>query len=235
MGLAFLAQAAASAVGSLLLLTGPLDGGLPAGWEIQAFPKIERRTAYAARQEAGRLIVRAEADRSASGLRLRRSVDPKAYPRLRWSWKVESLPKGEDPRKKEGDDYAARIYVVFEKPWDELSVLERTKARIVKRLYGERPPTAAVNYIWSGVLERGEALENAYTDRVRMIAVRGREDAPGRWLDEERDLAADYRALFGEEPPPVAGISLMTDTDNTNSAAAAEYADLAFLPPAPVP
>jgi hypothetical protein len=51
------------------------------------------------------------------------------------------------------------------------------------------------------------------------------------WRTEEVDVVADYRARFASEPPPVQGLALMTDSDNTCSRAAAEFADFAFLGP----
>jgi hypothetical protein len=44
------------------------------------------------------------------------------------------------------------------------------------------------------------------------------------------DLAADYRAAFGEEPPNPTQLAIQADTDNTHSASRAYIADLAFVP-----
>ena len=41
-------------------------------------------------------------------------------------------------------------------------------------------------------------------------------------------MLQDYRAAFGGDPPPVNGIAIMTDTDNTNGEAAAYYGDIVF-------
>ena len=62
-----------------------------------------------------------------------------------------------------------------------------------------------------------------------MLALRGREDTPGRWYSETRDVAADYRALFGRLPPPLIGVAFMTDTDDTGSLAQAFYGNIFFL------
>jgi hypothetical protein len=43
---------------------------------------------------------------------------------------------------------------------------------------------------------------------------------------EERNLYADYKRLFAVEPPRIAGIALMTDTDNTGESAVAYYGDI---------
>ena len=80
-------------------------------------------------------------------------------------------------------------------------------------------------------------MPNPYTDRVRMIVVESGSARAGRWLAYERDIAADYRAAFGQEAPPVSGIAIMTDTDNTGESLRAWYGDVALsrVPAAPRP
>lgn len=48
-----------------------------------------------------------------------------------------------------------------------------------------------------------------------MIVVESGADKAGLWVTVTRDLAADFRAAFGEEAPPVIGVVIATDTDNT--------------------
>jgi hypothetical protein len=38
----------------------------------------------------------------------------------------------------------------------------------------------------------------------------------------------DYRRLFGEEPPPVNGIAVMTNTGHTEESVTAYYGDIVF-------
>jgi hypothetical protein len=50
----------------------------------------------------------------------------------------------------------------------------------------------------------------------------------GEWVSERRNVRADYREAYGEAPPPVNGIAIMTDTDNTGGTATALYGDIVF-------
>ena len=61
-----------------------------------------------------------------------------------------------------------------------------------------------------------------------MIAVQSGTDHIGRWMMQSRDVRADYRRLFGEEPGRVDAVAIMTDTDNTGAAATAWYGDIWF-------
>lgn len=214
----------------LLLLLGPspklTEAGLPEGWETLALRKVPRRTEYS--WSASEKAVRAISVASASFLIRRMDHDLKRAPILRWRWKIDRPVPGGDESKKSGDDYAARVYVTFLYTPSRASAGMRLKYGLAKTLYGEYPPHAGINYIWANRLPRGESAPNAYTDRVRMIAVRSGAAEAGRWQAEERDVLADYRLLFGEDPPPATGVALMTDTDNTGSRAEAYFADVSL-------
>jgi len=45
----------------------------------------------------------------------------------------------------------------------------------------------------------------------------------------ERNVADDFRRAFGIEPPPVNGVIVSSDTDNTGEEARAGFADLRFV------
>jgi hypothetical protein len=47
-------------------------------------------------------------------------------------------------------------------------------------------------------------------------------------VSEERNLYEDYKKAFGQEPPMISGIAIMTDTDNTAESAIAYYGDILF-------
>ena len=52
-----------------------------------------------------------------------------------------------------------------------------------------------------------------------------------RWVAEERNVYADYKRIFNQEPPEISGVAIMTDSDNTGESAVAWYGDIVFGPP----
>jgi hypothetical protein len=213
----------------------PLSGGRPGttpppGWSELAFPKIERRTRYELVPEDGTPVVAATADASASGWIHRLDVPAASARVLRWRWKAVELPAGSDTRVKAGDDAAARIYVTFRYESERLPWLFRVIYEAVRALYGELPPHAALMYVWDARATAGESFPNPYTERVRTVVVESGAARLNRWLAYERDVLADYRAAFGEEPPPISGVAIMTDADNTRSRASARYGDVTLSP-----
>ena len=207
-----------------LRFTPPVDiGGLPPGWEALSFKKIQRQTRYTVVPDGDGYALRAESEAAASGLYRPLDLDPRVYRRLSWRWKVDNILAKADARVKAGDDYPARLYVAFRHDPDTAPVWERARYAAIKLLYGRYPPRHVMNYIWDNRLPVGAALPNAYTDRAQMVVIESGSVRVGRWVDEERDVYADYRRLFGAEPPAIAGIAVMTDTDDTGERAVAYY------------
>jgi len=93
--------------------------------------------------------------------------------------------------------------------------------------------TRAVNYIWANRLPPGAFLPNAFTGNAVMVAVESGNGNAGRWIDEERNIVEDFRRAFGEDPPEIGAVAIMTDTDNTGEEAVAWYGAIRFLPPGP--
>jgi hypothetical protein len=210
---------------------GTPGDALPSGWEALTFRHIPRHTRYALVRDADAgVVVKAEAAGSASGLVHLLAVNADERPLLRWRWKAMNLVEGGDVRRKEGDDYPVRIYVSFKYSPERLSLIERARYVAARVLYGEYPPHAGLNYIWDSRAPVGTVVPNPFTDRVRMIVVESGPDRLQQWLRDERDLVADYRRAFGEDPPPIAGVALMTDGDNTGETVTAFYGDIDLSP-----
>ena len=195
------------AQGAEPLVVDRFEGDLSA-WEQLKFDGV---TDYRLVAEEGNQVLQAESRNSASGLLKPLEFDPAQYPRLRWRWKIAQTLSQGDARSKSGDDYAARIYVIFP--------------------HWIKPLTRTINYIWANRLPQGSAVPNTYYKRAMMLAVESGDQAAGSWRTEERNLVDDYRRLFGEDPPQAGGIAIMTDTDNTGASVLAWYDDIVLLPP----
>ena len=72
-------------------------------------------------------------------------------------------------------------------------------------------------------------VENIYSARVQMLVVRSDDWPIEEWVIPERNIYEDYMHTFGKVPPGVAGIAIMTDTDNTGKRAIAHYGDIRLL------
>ncbi len=205
----------------------PVGEELPAGWAPMTFEKIPKHTQYRFVKEEGQTVLEAKSQASASGLTLPVTIDLSEYPIIQWRWKVMNILQGSDVRTKAGDDYPARIYITFAYEPDKVGFLKNAKYKVGRLLFGDIP-IGAINYIWESKMAKGTVVDNAYTDFVKMIVVESGKGRLGQWVDEERNLYEDYKKAFGEEPPPVNGVAIMTDTDNTGESATAYFGDIIF-------
>jgi hypothetical protein len=198
----FLAATAGAAEHSVVI--DDFENGLKPAWEMKEF---HGRTLYTVvHEESGGHVLRADSRASASGLAYKQDYSLKDYPVLAWRWKISNILEKGDETKKAGDDYAARVYVVFP--------------------HWFFPKTKSINYIWANRLPRGQYTPNPFTANAIMLAVESGRKNVGRWVSERRNVYEDYRMIFGEEPPKVGAIAIMTDTDNTGGAATAWYDDI---------
>jgi hypothetical protein len=200
---------------------------LPDGWKPLTFKKIPKHTSYEVVKDGGVTIVKAVSDASASGLIKPVVIDPKEYPIVRWRWKIDNVLQHSDVALKEGDDYPARLYITFEYDPDRVSFGKKLKFKAGQALFGDIP-IAALNYIWETKTPVDTIVENAYTDFAKMVIVESGTQKVGMWIDEERNIYEDYKKAFGEEPPMINGVAIMSDTDNTKEQATAYYGDIVF-------
>lgn len=199
---------------------------LPAGWHPLTFKKIPSHTQYTLIKDGNTVVIKAVGRASASGLIRKVRIDPEKYPFIRWQWKVSNVYKNGDVTKKTGDDYPARIYITFEYDPDRIGFFEKIKYNLAKQFYGEYPPSAAINYIWASHAAVGTIVSNPYTKRTKMIVVESGKMALNTWITEKRNIFDDYIRAFGEKPPMISGVAIMTDSDNTKEAATAFYGDI---------
>lgn len=203
-----------------------LTAGAPiVGWATLRPAPRAPDTRYQLVEDGGSVVLRADAQASMSGLA--HSFNPPVNAaRLHWRWRIAAVPVKADLNTRAGDDYAARVYVLFDYPRERLSLLDRTRLALAEAIYGQPLPTAALNYVWDNRAPVGTVRPNAYTDRARMLVLESGNARAGQWVEESRDLAADFRAAFGDAPPPIAGIAIATDSDNTGETLTAWYGDL---------
>jgi hypothetical protein len=188
------------------ILLDNYQDGLSPTWEEKSF---EGNTRYEVTKEDGHACIKAASNASASGLYYKIKFDPRDYPILTWRWKVNHVLSRGDALHKDGDDYAARVYVVFPS-----LAFWRTKA---------------LNYIWANKLPLGEAVPNPFTANAMMIAVESGPERTGQWVEETRNIFQDYRRYFGKDPPRAGAIAIMTDTDNTGESATAWYGPIRII------
>ena len=201
---------------------------LPAPWRRVTLPGGKSPTQYTLVSDEGAVVLRAQADASMASLVHPLKVDPKKLPFISWRWRISNLLNKADIGTKAGDDFPARVYVLFDYDIGKLSLPQRLKIFLARKLYGIEVPAAALCYVWDGKAPVGTSVWSPYTDRVRVLVVESGSANVGRWRGAQRDLVADFRAAFGEDPPVISGVAVASDTDNTGESVTAMFGDVKF-------
>jgi Protein of unknown function (DUF3047) len=152
---------------------------------------------------------------------------------IKWRWRLDQPIANADLRKKEGDDAALKVCVMFDMPLDQVPFGERTVLRLARSLSSELLPAATVCYISDRSLATGTALPNIYSRRVRSIIIDGQDTPLKQWRPHERRVGDDFLKLFGDESkvvPPVVAVVVGADADNTGGSSLGYIADLVFNP-----
>lgn len=201
------------------------------GWHAVPLPG-KTPTRYQRELKDGRVATVAESVASASMWRQRFDPPPATLGDVSFSWWAQTLLADASVADIDREDATARVMFGFGGDHGRLPARTRMAFDLAEALTGERPPYATLMYVWDAAAPVGTVIVNPRTDRIRKIVVDSGPDGLRRWRDHRRDLAADFRRAFGEEPGPLRSVALMTDSDNTRSRARTWYGDVVLHPPA---
>jgi DUF3047 family protein len=185
--------------------------GIPTGWRpyetIGGHPGYD----FTVVDDDGRraLDLRSEGDHSTIAKDV--TVDLGQTPILEWDWKIVRLPAGADVRRKEASDLTAHLFVV----WPRFPALARSRL---------------IGYAWGATAPPG-IVPSRKTSRVTFVILHSGSAETGRWLTERRNVADDYRRIFGEDAPNPGAIALSIDTNDTRASAEGVIGRIAFTTP----
>lgn len=183
-------------------------------------------TAYSPGYVDGRWAIHAKSERSASMYRRSVRIEPGQLGNVTFSWKTASLLSDGDVRESDTEDAVVRVMLAFDGDPSRLSARTRMMFDLMQSLSGEPPPFATLMYVWDSRAEVDTVVLNRRSDRIRKIVLETGPTHLGQWRSYERDVRADYRRAFGEDPGALIGLAVMTDSDNTQSRAEAWYGEI---------
>jgi len=167
--------------------------GIPPGWQGHKWgsPKYDFRI----ETQGGRKVLRAKSQDDSSTISKEAKVNLKDRPILQWSWQAVTLPKGGDGRKSATDDQAAQLYVTFPR------FPQAVRSRII-------------SYLWDTTAPAGSIFKSEKTGTVYYVVVESGSSKLGRWIVERRNVAEDFKKIYGEEPENPGAVSISIDSPN---------------------
>jgi hypothetical protein len=186
--------------------------GIPAGWTGQNWgsPRYD----FTIVSDGGRraLQLRSAGEGSTISKEIKGTVNLEQTPILEWTWKVTTLPRDANSCRKAADDQAGQVFVV----WPRFP--EAVRSRII-------------GYVWDTTQPVGTTCQSEKTGTVTYVVVRSGTADLGRWLTERRNVAEDFKRIYGTEPDAPAALSVAIDSNDTRSSAEAFVGPLLFRRP----
>jgi hypothetical protein len=201
---------------------------MPQDWKPVKLSDSKKPTTYDLVVDEGTVVLHARAEASASGLAHLAGFDVRERPVVKWRWKVAKVIDGADNSVGSKEDSPVRLVFAFDGDKSKLPAKDRAVFRMSKRFSGRELPYATLMYVWANNATRGSVIENPHTRRVQMVVASGSDARAGEWQTLSRNLFADYKTAFGEEPGKLIGYGVMSDTDNTGASIEAWYGDIVF-------
>jgi hypothetical protein len=185
--------------------------GIPARWQRANWsgPASD----FVIEEDGGRKVLRLRSadDSHNINLDVKGRVNLRETPILEWSWKVTSLPQGADSRRKETDDQAAQLYVV----WPRFP--EAVRSRII-------------GYVWDSTAPAGLTVKSQKTGTVTYVILRSGAADLGKWVTERRNVREDFERIYGDEPDSPSVISIGIDSDDVKGSAESFLGAILFRP-----
>lgn len=188
--------------------------GMPTRWKyvdrrqkaIPATPAINSTDEYFIVLEEGsnkfvRAVTHGRAHRLILPNKDRYNWELDAMPVLEWSWRARVLPAGAREDNKNLNDTGGAVYVTFSR-----DLLGRPKS---------------IKYSYSSTLPVGTVVDYG---RLKVLVVSTGKDGLGSWKHVSRNVAADYRRLFGGEAPEEPfSIMIWSDSDSVKGHAEVDF------------
>jgi hypothetical protein len=199
------------------------------GWVHQPVKDVKPNTASIVGEAGQRyLLITSSMSGSAWGHKVPKDLINAAA--LRWQWFVRGAPKQSALGEKSTDDFAARLFVLFDYPLAKVPFGRRLAIRLARLIY-DNVPAAAICYVWLPGEQQDRMMESPYTSRLQMI-VASAKPADGQWEKQSRDIEADFQRAFGAEfgkgMAPIDALVLSSDTDQTGGRVDAGFSDVAL-------
>jgi len=205
---------------------------VPEGWEVIPYFRTAQNK-LSLSKERKRTVLRVKSVGSASGVLKRLEIDLKKFPVLVWRWKINRVVGMAIESRKDRNDSAARVRVIFGKAAPKPLKGPPEIVKFFKSLGiqpgGKEPRGFKIDYIWGNNVLKGEVIDYPGSKNHKMVVIESGNKRARRWAWEKRNLIEDFQAFFRKSPPALVGIMVLTDTDQTNEGATAHYSSIIMM------
>ena len=183
-------------------VTGFIPGVFPYDWRYR---NSKAKSIFGVLKEGDKYFVKARSFNTGIQILKKIDVELKDFPVFSWKWRIIKFPgNGVITEKLKGDN-GGSVYVIF--------------SGFIFR--------SVIKYAWSNYYSKETFIDK--NSRMKIIVLRDKNDPLNSWLIENRNILEDYKKFFGKDAPSISAIAIMTDSDETNSYAEADYANFKMI------
>jgi hypothetical protein len=217
---------------------GEESKSIPDGWEHLTYLGTAENTLSFMR-EGGTTVLHVTSLNSASALLKRinggndRRIRLENHPIIVWRWKINRTVGMAVESRKDRNDSAARVRVIFAErgmqPLETSPGFEKIIKYLGVNMPNIEPSGFKIDYIWGTRAPKGEIIDYPGSRNHKMIVVESGNSRANQWVWEKRDLVKDFHTVFRGDPPGLAGIVVLSDTDQTNEGIEAYYSSIVLM------
>ena len=217
---------------------GEESKSIPDGWEHLTYLRTAENTMSLVR-EGRTIVLHVTSLNSASALLKRinvgddRRIRLENHPILVWRWKINRTVGMAVESRKDRNDSAARVRIIFAERGIQPLKKNPGFEKIIKYLGVDMPniePSGfKIDYIWGTRAPQGAIIDYPGSKNHKMIVVESGNSRANQWVWEKRDLVKDFHTMFRGDPPGLAGIVVLSDTDHTNEGVEAFYSNIVLM------
>ena len=205
---------------------------VPKGWEVIPYFRTAKNK-LSLSKEGKRTVLRVKSIGSASGVLKKLEIDLKKFPVIAWRWKINRVVGMAIESRKDRNDSAARVRVIFgkaaPKPLKGPPEIVKLFKSFGIQMEGKEPHGFKIDYIWGNNVLKGEVIDYPGSKNHKMVVVESGNKRARRWVWEKRNLIEDFQGFFRMSPPTLIGIMVLTDTDQTNEGVIGHYSSIIMM------
>jgi hypothetical protein len=217
---------------------GEESKSIPDGWEHLTYLGTAEN-AMSLMKEEGTTVLHVTSLNSASALLKRINVGNdkrirlENHPVIVWRWKINRTVGMAVESRKDRNDSAARVRVIFAErgmqPLEKSPGFEKIIKYLGVNMPNIEPPGFKIDYIWGTRAPKGEIIDYPGSRNHKMIVVESGNNMANQWVWEKRDLVKDFHTMFRGDPPDLVGLVVLSDTDQTNEGVEAYYSSIVLM------
>ena len=169
----------------------------------------DNKTEYSVGSNENGNYLKAIADNAASGLGKEIKIDLNKTPFINITWKIEKDIPGIDETAKKGHDFAARVFVI-----------KKTGATALSN--------RAINYVFSSNQDIGSNSRSPYTKKSIDNVLATTKTNLNEWVTVKANVKEDFKKFHNLDVNELAGIAIMSDTDNSKKKSITYYQNIYF-------